>query len=327
MDFIDKAYEKALAGIELSKDEIIELLNIELGSTLDKKLRKTARSVAHIKCNDKGYLWCAVGADYAPCAMNCKFCSFGEKWNIIKKSRRYTKDEIIKIAHEFVKNGADYIVLRTTEFYSIPKLLGLVKELRIKIPGDYKIVFNTGELDMTISGLMVEVGVNGVYHACRLREGEDTPFDPMVRKNTMNNICRSGLDLISLVEPIGPEHSNSEIALNFLQILKYKAVISGAMARIPVPGTPLGVSSQISDSRLAQIVAVLRLAGGNTVRDICVHPASKEALDSGANIVVVETGAIPRDTKFENNNWNEISIDNAKKMLKSSGYSVGVKNG
>ena len=30
---------------------------------------------------------------------------------------------------------------------------------------------------------------------------------------------------------------------------------------------------------------------------------------------------------IENNNWNEISIDNAKKMLKSSGYSVGVKNG
>ena len=60
-------------------------------------------------------------------------------------NRRYTKDEIIKIAHEFVRNNADYIVLRTTEFYSIPKLLELVKELRIKIPGDYKIVFNTNE--------------------------------------------------------------------------------------------------------------------------------------------------------------------------------------
>ena len=53
------------------------------------------------------------------------------------------------------------------------------------------------------ANLIVEAGVNGIYHACRLREGEDTPFDPWIRENTMNNVYGSGLKLTSLVEPIG----------------------------------------------------------------------------------------------------------------------------
>lgn len=325
MNIIDKAKESALNGIPLSKEEIIELLEIPLNSEEDKLLRDAAYDVAMKKCDKKAYIWSAVGADYAPCLMNCKFCSFGKKWGIIKKQVHYSTKEIIDKARVFVENGAKYIVLRTTEFYSIPKLLEIIKALREEVKGDYEVVFNTGELDMTISNLMVESGVNGVYHACRLREGIDTPFDPWDRKNTMNNVRRSGLKLISLVEPIGIEHTNEEIADNFLEILKCEAVISGAMARIPVPGTPLGEIERISDSRLAQIIAVLRLAGGNVVKDICVHPATLEALKSGANIMVVETGAIPRDTNCENDSWHGMDMAKANKLLKDAGYIVSNK--
>ena len=322
MNIIDTAKEKALQGITLTKEEIIKLLEIPLNSKEDKELREAAYEVAMKKTNGKAYIWSAVGADYAPCAMNCQFCSFGEKWKIIKKTVHYTTQEILDRVKEFVDKGAKYIVLRTTEFYSIPKLLEIVKEIRKEIPGTYEIIFNTGELDMTISNLMVESGVSGVYHACRIREGIDTPFDPWDRKNTMSNVHRSGLKLISLVEPIGIEHTNEEIADNFLQILKYEAIISGAMARIPVPGTPLGKIEKISDSRIAQIIAVLRLSGGNIVQDICVHPATPESLKSGANIMVVETGAIPRDTNCEQDSWHGMDMDEANKLLTNAGYKV-----
>ena len=132
----------------------------------------------------------------------------------------------------------------------------------------------------------------------------------------------SGLKLISLVEPIGIEHTNEEIADNFLQIIKHGAVISGAMARIPVPGTPLGNTDRISDERLAQIIAVLRLSGGNVIKDICVHPATTETIQSGANIMVVETGAIPRDIDCEEDNWHGVDMVKARMMLESSGYKV-----
>lgn len=325
MNFIEEAKEKALQGISLTKEEIIKLLEIPLGSAEDKYLRKVAYDVAMKKSSGKGYIWSAVGADYAPCLMNCKFCSFGEKWNIVKRPVHYSTKQIVEKVREFVEKNAKYVVLRTTEFYSIPKLLEIVKEIRKKVKGDYEIVFNTGELDMTISNLMVESGVSGVYHACRLREGTDTPFDPWDRKNTMNNVCRSGLNLISLVEPIGIEHTNEEIADNFLEIMKYKAVISGAMARIPVPGTPLGDVEKISDSRIAQIIAVLRLAGGDVVKDICVHPATPEALKSGANVIVVETGAIPRDINCEKDSWHGLDMDKANVLLKEAGYKVANK--
>jgi len=141
----------------------------------------------------------------------------------------------------------------------------------------------------------------------------------------MNNVYRSGLKLISLVEPIGIEHTNEEIADNFLEILKYKATISGAMARIPVPRTPLGNIEKISDSRLAQIISVLRLSGGDIIKDICVHPATLESLKSGANIMVVETGAIPRDTNCENNSWHGIDMNKANELLKKAGYIVSNK--
>ena len=115
------------------------------------------------------------------------------------------------------------------------------------------------------------------------------------------------------------------IAENFLEILKYEAFISGAMARIPVPGTPLGEIEKISDKRIAQIIAVLRLSGGNIVKDICVHPVTLEALKSGANVMVVETGAIPRDTACEKESWNGVDMQRANELLKEAGYKVEKK--
>ena len=322
MNIVQKSKEKALKGIALTEKEIIELLEIPLGSIEDKELRAVAREVAQIKTNNTAYIWSAIGADYATCPMNCKFCSFGEEWEIIKKTIRYSTKEIITKAKYFVENGANFVVLRTTEFYSIPKLLKIAKKMRQEIPGDYEIILNTGELDMTISNLMYEEGINGIYHACRIREGIDTPFEISVRRNTMKNVQRSKLDLISLVEPIAEEHTNEEIAKNFLNIVDCGATISGAMARIPVNGTPYGNSKPLSESRLAQIIAVLRLSGGDVVKDICVHPVSLEALQSGANVMVVETGAIPRDDKLEEDNWNNVDMKKARELIEKANYNL-----
>ena len=320
MNIIQKAKEKALNGVILTENEIIELLEISLGSKEDQELRDTAREVARIKTNNTAYIWSAIGADYDTCPMSCKFCSFGEQWGIIQKPVRYSTKKIIEKAKYFIENGARFIVLRTTEFYSVSKLLKIAKKIRKDIPGDYEIILNTGELDMTISNLLYEEGISGIYHACRIREGIDTPFEVDVRKNTMKNVQRSKLDLISLVEPIAEEHTNEEIAKNFLNIVDCGATISGAMARIPVKGTPYGETKILSESRLAQIIAVLRLSGGDVVKDICVHPVSLEALESGANVMVVETGAIPRDEKLEEENWNNIDMKKAHELIKKANY-------
>lgn len=317
--------EKCLKGEVLSRDEIIALLEIPVGSPEDQKLREAARRAASLIALDKGYLWCAIGMDYAPCAMNCKFCSFGEKWELIEQSRQVTEEEIFNRVRGYVAEGAAYIVLRTTEFYNLDTLLKQIPRIRKEIPGNYGIILNTGELDFVTANRVAAADVYGVYHALRLREGTDTPFSPQKRIYTMNSVTSTQMSLISLVEPLGPEHSAQEIADCFLNAVSCGAKICGAMARFPVKGTPLGDdTSMVDEAYLAHVIAVLRLSGGNNVRDICAHPASQEAVNSGANVVVVESGAIPRDAGFSEKDWAGTDMQHARKLLEKAGYHISV---
>lgn len=319
---IKVAEKKCLNGIALTRDEIISLLEIELHSGEDIFLRNTANNVARALTRNSAYIWSAIGADYQSCAMNCAFCSLGEKWGLIGKPQLFDESDFLEAVRDFVEQGARFIVLRTTEFYSLSRLEQLVTTIRANILGDYEIVLNVGEFDGIIAERLFDCGVNGIYHATRLREGQDTPFSVADRLATMSAVRSSPLRLISLVEPIGIEHSNGEIADNFLNILQYNAIISGAMARFPVIGTPLGHIEMLSEDRLSQIIAVLRLSGGKTVHDICVHPYSEQAINSGANVIVVERGAIPRDSDFTKHEWKDFLIENARKMLEKCGYTV-----
>lgn len=322
--FIDECKAKCLAGEPLSRDEIISLLRVEAESADGAYLRTAAREAAAKIAGGRGYIWCAVGMDYAPCPMNCKFCSFGEKWGIVKEPRRVMPEEIVSRARRYAEMGAAYIVLRTTEFYGLDRLLGFIPEIRAQIPGGCAIVLNTGELDAAAAAKTKAAGVYGVYHALRLREGTDTPFDPAERSATMKNVSASGMTLISLVEPIGCEHTDEEIADSFLNAVACGAKICGAMARFPVMGTPFGSSPMISGVRLAHVVAALRLSGGSAVRDICVHKATLEALESGANVMVVESGAIPRDSDFSEKDWAGVDMARARAMLDSAGYEISL---
>ena len=94
------------------------------------------------------------------------------------------------------------------------------------------------------------------------------------------------------------------------------------------PGSPcrvraLGVHLQVSDERMAQIIAVTRLACGACVPDICIHPGTQLAMEFGANVTVVETGAIPRDTCCcSGGKWNQFDTVRARELFEAAGYTV-----
>lgn len=322
--FIEECLRKCLAGERLSRNEIIRLLDVEPGGVDDRFLREAAREASQKIAGGKGYIWCAVGMDYAPCSMNCKFCSFGEKWGIVREPRHFEPEQVFAHVRTYAENSAAYIVLRTTEFYDLETLFGYIPKIRAEVPGEYAIILNTGELEPVDAERAKAAGVYGVYHALRLREGVDTPFAPARRVETMKNVSASGMTLISLVEPVGGEHTSAEIADDFINAVECGAKICGAMARFPVEGTPLGGSARISDSRLAHVVAALRLSGGSQVRDICVHPATPETLESGANVMVVESGAIPRDSNFSESEWAGVGMERARNMLTEAGYAISL---
>jgi len=318
---IEKAKRSALEGELLDRESIIALLQIDPESLACDTLGKAAREVASIVCKDRAYLWGAIGLDYRACPMNCDYCSLGEKWGIVKGEGELTEDEVMELVKQYADCGVRWIVLRTTQFYSLDKLIEMAGRIRKKVPGDYELGLNVGEFDLGIAKRIEVVGLKFIYHTLRLREGIHTRFDPADRIATLESISNSSLNLVSLVEPLGVEHTNEEIADSFLNAMKFGATVTGCMERIPVAGTPLGQLPAISERRLAQVIAVTRLAAGFHAPDICVHRASRLAMAWGANVAVVETGSIPRDNCGSiKSAWQGFGPAEAKAWFESEGY-------
>lgn len=320
ISIIEKAKEECLKGNKLDKKSVISLLEIDPFSSEAEILGDAAREVSQIITDNKGKIWASIGVDYKKCSMNCDFCAFGDKWGIIKNEQEKNLQELVELAQIYVSEGASWITLRTTQFYGINKLLELIKNIRFHVKGNYQIVVNTGEFDEVNANLLKQAGANTVYHTVRLREGINTQFDPNQRIETLKSISKSCLNLAYLVEPVGNEHTSEEIADSFFIGMEYNASISGAMARVPLPGTPFSEYLPLSERRLAQIVAVTRLAAGFSAPDICVHPPSQLSLNWGANVLVVETGAIPRNTDNCECEWNNFGIKDAFNFLHNAGY-------
>lgn len=323
LELINKAKESALRGDLLDRDGIIALLEIDPESQACQALGKAAREVASVVCKDRAYLWAAIGLDYRACDMSCNYCSLGEEWGLVTEETEFTDEEILELVKQFVDQGVRWIVLRTTQYYSLDKAIELSKKIKENVKGEYELGLNVGEFDNVLAKKMTDVGLEFVYHTLRLREGVDTKFDPAERLATLDAISKSTLNLVSLVEPLGVEHTNEEIADAFLTAMKYGATVTGCMERIPVEGTPLGKYPAITEKRLAQVIAVTRLAAGTLAPDICVHRASELSMEWGANVTVVETGAIPRDTCCSSKaEWRGFDPATAKKWFQSQGYEV-----
>jgi len=318
---LKKAVEMSLNRQVPEKALLIDLLQFDIESKDFEELGEAARLVAK-KVDNTGKIWASIGMDTKPCPMNCHFCSFGEAWSIYQNTICLDKETILEHAKHFIESKVRWITLRTTEEFDSKELLLTAKELRNIFPGKYGLVANTGDATAKNVDLLMENGYEIVYHALRLREGIDTPFSPEKRIETLKTISASPLELAYLIEPVGPEHTSWEIAESILTAIEVGATLSGAMARIPVIGTPLFEKGQISEKRLAQIIAVSRIAGGYFTPNICAHPPSKMMPEFGANVLVAEIGTIPRDHEIAHSEWNGYSIQNEKDWFLETGYTL-----
>ena len=321
--WIEKLQEKSLRGESFSRDEFLSMLAVAPDSEEAARLGRAAREVAAAVTGNKARIWAAIGVDYMPCPVNCEFCSFGEKWGIVKEPYAWQDEEVIAMARHFLQRGAKWITLRSTEYFPPERLVDMARKFRQDLPGDYGIVVNTGELAPETAAMFKENGINVVYHSLRLREGDQSGITPEYRLKTLASVRDSPLALAFLVEPVGVEHTDDELADVFFTAMEYNAALTGAMARVPVPGTPLGDRYPVlPEPRLAQLVAAIRLAAGWKAPDICVHPPVKQALAWGANVCVVEAGAVPRDTGHYRQEWQVFTVETASEWFEECGYEL-----
>ena len=319
---VQQVKKRGLAGLPTLREDILRLLSVEPDSPEAAETGRQARDVAARVSGNVATVWAALGVDCVPCTMNCSFCAFGDKWGVITRPHEWSQEDILKEVKHFVDEGAAWIILRTTEHYGEERLRVLMRQAGSLLPKGCILVANTSQLSLGALISLKESGVQGIYHALRLGEGRDTPFDPEKRRKALARIPRAGLVLAHLVEPLGIEHSNEEIANCFLAAQAAGAGVCGVMARNNVPGTPFANSPALPDRRLAQVVAVTRLCGGTKMPWICVHPPVPQALAWGANVVVVETGAVPRDSEEAHAEWKNFTIADAHKLLAEQGYNV-----
>ena len=108
--------------------------------------------------------------------MNCKFCSFGTEWGLVKDEIIYTKEEVIEMARAYVEAGVTTLTLRSTEFYDLATLTEWLHDIREAVPGNYMINLNVGEMTPAMAEAAYQAGATSAYHVIRMREGVDTPL-------------------------------------------------------------------------------------------------------------------------------------------------------
>jgi biotin synthase len=177
-------------------------------------------------------------------------------------------------------------------------------------------VANTRDISHKEGEALLEAGFVGAYHAVRLGEGRDTPFNREKRIRTIRVLKEVGLRWMNCVEPVGPEHSHEEIVDLMFLARRYEAAYSGIMRRINFPGSPMTKYGMISELEMAKMVAVSRLVMGTVPKAHCTHEPHSASLMAGANLFFPEVGASPRDGKADTEKGRGRSVEHCHALQK-----------
>ena len=319
---LQKILNAAVEGNAPSKGDCIHLLELPPHSLEAAILTATADVVSHQRFGNTAMLLGQIGIDTAACPGNCRFCVFGKDHSTIPASR-LSLDEIRRRARAFADGGDLYaLFLMTMHEFHLDHLLEVISTVRKELPSHTQIVVNVGDFDSAQARQMRAAGVDGAYHVCRLREGRDTALDPEARRKTFGAIKDAGLDFYYCCEPIGPEHGPEELVEQMFLGIDYGCFQHAAMRRVAVPGVPLSRNGQITERRLAQVVAVVALAtlGRPETRNIAVHEPNLLGLCAGANVVYAESGANPRDTEADTEKNRGLDMAACRTMLYEAGF-------
>ncbi|SKA63908.1 radical SAM protein [Desulfobaculum bizertense] len=284
-------------AVPFSKQQITDMLALPPDSVESYAIMAEAKRISKSLTQDRAEVHGQFAINLSPCPKNCKFCSFAVCNGIFKKASQLSPEEVVEHATMLESQGVNAIYIMATANYPFGKFCEAVQETRAQLKPETMLIGNVSDQELDGAQKLADAGLNGVYHALRLREGIDTGLQPEARKNSIRSFKDAGLVVGTCVEPVGPEHSNEELAEMILFTASFDPAFSGAARRIEVPGTEIAARGMISELRMAQIVAVTRLAMPRSVTGNCTHEPYSLGAAAGANLFWAELGANPRDIK------------------------------
>jgi biotin synthase len=319
---INDILQKSRDAEPFDKDELIEMLSLPPNSTESYLLMAEANRISKELTENKAEVHAQFSLNLAPCACNCSFCSFAKKNGIFDQETEISPEEAVSFAKQFERDGANAIFLMTTANYPFSKFIEVSHEIKKNLRDETKLIANIGDQSLENAKKLKQAGHAGVYHALRLREGIDTGLSPENRKKSIRNFQEAGLKVGTCVEPIGPEHTNGEIAELILFTGSFNPSFSGAARRIAIPGTEMASIGMISELRMVQIVAVTRIGIPKTVLGNCTHEPCTLGGIAGANLFWAEVGANPRDIKERTEEGRGETIESCRNIFRECGWDI-----
>ena len=312
---IDDLLKKSKDGGAFSREDLIYMLSFLPESEATFRIMAEAGRISRELSGNQAEIHAQFALNLAPCGCNCAFCSFAKVNGVFTTETRITIEDAVAYARQFESDGANAIYVMTTAFYPFPDFLEFSREIRRHLNPETVMIANVGDQIAANAKAIRDAGYAGVYHALRLREGRDTGLSPEGRIKSIQNFQAAGLIVGTCVEPVGPEHSNEELADMILFTASINPAFSGAARRISIPGTEMARLGMITELRMAQIVAVTRLAMPRSMTGNCTHEPCTLGGLAGANLFWAEVGANPRDTQEKTEEGRGESVASCKRLF------------
>lgn len=314
--------KKSRSGDVLSKDELVYLLGLAPDSAETYMVMAESTRLSKELSGGKAEVHAQFAINLAPCSCDCLFCSFAKVNGVFTKATELTPEQAVTYARQFESDGANAVFMMSTAKYPFERFIEISEEVRKSLKPETTLIANVGDQSLKNSARLKTAGFSGVYHAVRLREGQDTTLSVEERKQSIRNFMEAGLEVGTCVEPVGPEHSNEELAEMIEFTASFNPSYSGAARRIPVPGTVIAKRGVISELRMAQIVAVTRLGMPRSVMGNCTHEPCTLGAIAGANLFWAEVGANPRDIEEKTEEGRGETVCSCQSIFHESNWDV-----
>jgi len=314
--------KKSSDGESLSQEELVHLLSRAPDSADSYLTMAEANRISKELTEGRAEIHSQFALNLAPCPGNCLFCSFAQVNGVFTEEIKILPEQAVAYARQFEQSGATAIYVMTTAKYDFGYFIEMSEEIRRNMRDETILIANVGDQTVEKATRLKEAGYAGVYHALRLREGTDTNISPEKRRESIRNFQEAGLAVGTCVEPVGPEHTNEELAELIAFTASFNPAFSGAARRISIPGTDIAKRGMINELRMAQIVAVTRLGMPRTVIGNCTHEPCTLGSLAGANLFWAELGANPRDIEARTEEGRGDTVDDCSTLFYESGWNI-----
>ncbi len=319
---VEEILKKIRSGEVLSRDELVYLLGMPPDSIETYMVMAEAARISKELSGGKAEVHAQFALNLAPCTCDCLFCSFAMVNDVFHEATELSVEEAVFYARQFEDDGANAVFVMSTAGYPFERFIEVSEEIRKNLKPETTLVANVGDQSPAHATRLKDTGYAGVYHALRLREGTDSTLSVEKRKQSIRNFLEAGLEVGTCVEPVGPEHTNEELAEMIEFTASFNPAFSGAARRIPIPGTEMASRGVISELRMAQIVAVTRLGMSRTVMGNCTHEPCTLGAIAGANLFWAEVGANPRDVEEKTEEGRGGTAGHCRTLYQESDWDV-----